>query len=182
MNASQSRPPRTLGLILAIATSVTMFSLIPLMQVAMVAAIQARVGTVIATLPETGEDGRDLQAFASGGSFEGAEPIRLATQTMLALIFLAIAILAWHGRMRRIRLIYSLTVALYSALTVALALGAVLTPADPTQGLDSGTEIARSLLVVQVLTTLLVMLYVLWYVNRAPARAFFRGYYLPTKE
>lgn len=182
MSASRSRPPRTLGLVLAIATSVTMFSLIPLMQVAMVVAIQARVGAVIATLPETGDDGGDLQAFASGGSFEGAEPLRLAAQTLLAVTFLAIAILAWRGRMRRIRLIYSSAVTLYSALTVALALGAVLTPADPRQGVDSGTEIARSLLVVQVLTTLLVMLYVLWYVNRAPARAFFRGYYLPTKE
>jgi hypothetical protein len=36
----------------------------------------------------------------------------------------------------------------------------------------------RSLLASRALLTLLVPLYVLWYMNRAPARAFYRGCYL----
>lgn len=182
LHRPDNRPPRTFGLIVAIVTSAIMFSFIPLAQVGIVIAIQTHVGAAVATIPDpSGSDGT-MEAFASGANFQGAEPARLAVQTILALTFLVIAALAWRGRMPRMRLIYSVSIALYSTLTIVLALQAVLSPVDISQGIDSGTEIARTLSLLQALTTTLIMLYVLWYVNRAPARAFFRGYYLPTKE
>jgi hypothetical protein len=177
-----NRPPRTFGLIVAIVTSAIMFSFIPLIQVGMVMAIQARVGAVVATIPAPSGDDGTMEAFASGANFQGAEPARLAVQTILALTFLVIAALAWRGRMPRIRLIFSVSIVLYSTLTISLALQAALSPVDISQGIDSGTEIGHTLALLQAVTTALIMLYVLWYVNRAPARAFFRGYYLPTKE
>ena len=44
---------------------------------------------------------------------------------------------------------------------------------------DSSLDLGRTLAAAQVPLFVLVPLYVLWYLNRAPARAFYRGYYLP---
>jgi hypothetical protein len=49
-------------------------------------------------------------------------------------------------------------------------------------GFTSADAIFDALRSGEVLLMLLVALYVVWYMNRAPARAFYRGYYLKREE
>jgi hypothetical protein len=45
------------------------------------------------------------------------------------------------------------------------------------QGIDSAQSLSNTVLTGRIVGSILVALYVIWYANRAPARAFYRGYY-----
>ena len=169
------KPGRTVGLSLAILASAMLFAILPLTQVALVLGIRYKVQQ--ASLPLPGEVDPAIP-MASGGDFTGVSDLNLAIQTVLAVIFLVIAVCAWIGRPRWIRLAMWVAVVILTLVTAALTIVPMLSSPDFSQGFDSGAGIAQTLLSGRLLVSLLLALYVVWYMNRGPARAYYRGYYL----
>jgi hypothetical protein len=95
------------------------------------------------------------------------------------LLFLVIALLAWRGRPPMIRFAFIAGVIYLTVVTILLTAVSQMNQPSVEQGLDSGAQFVDSLLTGRLVMSLLVALYVIWYVNRGPARAFYRGYYLP---
>ena len=166
------RPSRPLGVSLAIFASVMLFSVFPLMLVAMVLLVQRHFANL-----DFSESG--LEPLAMGGDFLGVSPVRLVVQAVAGVIFLVIAFLAWRGRPASIRYVMLVAVILMTLFSLALAVSQPLTSQNLPQGISSLDSVMSSLSCGQFGLSLLVSLYVVWYLNRGPARAFYRGYYLP---
>jgi membrane protease YdiL (CAAX protease family) len=168
------KPKRTFGLSLAILASIFIFSVLPLMQVGVVLLLDARIQQATADLQ------LGTQApLAVGGNFTGVSTAALAAQTSMGVGFLVIAIFAWVGRPPFIRWVMMAAVLALTAIQGVITLITLFTPPDVSAGIDSGNAVAQPLLWLRLALILFVPLYVLWYMNRAPARAFYRGYYLP---
>jgi hypothetical protein len=173
-NRTMNRPPRTFGLSLAILVSVLLYSVLPLMQGGAVLLLEWRLRQAEAEL-ETG--GTPMDAFDVGGDFTGLPDALVAFQIVSGVFFLLIAFLAWRGRPRRIRWVMLAAVVALTVINIASSLSALNAQIDLNAGLDSGADAAASLVITRLLFTILVPLYVIWYMNRAPARAFYRGSY-----
>lgn len=174
------KPGRTFGLSLAIIASVLLFSILPLLQVSMVLIVEYRLSQQPPTLPVDGAE--NIEPIAVGGDFTGVPQGTLLLQTVLGLGFLLIAVFAWVGRPSSIRFVMIAAVCALTLLTLLTSVLPLFSQPSLQEGIDSGAGVARSLLASRALLTLLIPLYVLWYMNRAPARAFYRGYYLPNPE
>lgn len=168
------KPGRTLGLSLAILASAMLFSVLPLLQVAMLLIARSRLQN--ANLASSGEAA--VNPIAVGGSFEGGSDASLIVQVILGVFFLMVAVCAWRGRPRWIRFVMIAAVIVLTLVTVGFSIAPLLSASDVQQGIDSGAALRQTLLSSRMLMSLLVTLYVVWYVNRGPARAFYRGYYL----
>ena len=173
------KPGRTLGLSLAIIASAMLFSILPLLQVAIL--LLARYRLQQTNLAAPGEAA--VNPIAVGGSFEGGSDASLIVQVVLGVIFLVIAVCAWRGRPRWIRFAMIAGVVVLTLVTVGFSIAPLLSSPDVQQGIDSGAALRQTLLSGRMIMSLLVALYVVWYVNRGPARAFYRGYYItePTR-
>ncbi len=170
------RPVRTFGLSLAILASVMLFSLLPLMQVAMILLVRARLQMLSLDVPGEADS---VLPMASGGSFAGVADVNLIVQAVLGVVFLVIAFFAWRGRPGWIRFVTLGAVIALTAITILLSVASLYANPDLAAGIDSGEAIARVLLSGRLIVSVLVAFYVVWYMNRGPARAFYRGYYLP---
>ena len=166
-----NKPPRTLGIAVAILASACLFSCLPLLEVTMVLALRGHLETELVPLDSGG-------TAAFGGTVLNADTPRLIVQTVLALLFLVIAVLAWRGKPSVMRFILVGAVILLSAGNIVLLINTLATPQTLQTGIDSGEAITTSLATIQLCFTVMIPLYVAWYMNRGPARAFFRGYYL----
>lgn len=173
------RPSRPLGLTLAILASIMLFTIVPLMQASMIALIEDRVRSQPLTIPGQADP---IEPLAVGGSFAGVDSGILILQTALGIAFLVIALLAWRGRPSFARYTFIGAIITLTALTLLATLAPLFAQRAADAGFDSGESISRSLLWLRLIFTILVPLYVLWYVNRGPARAFYRGYYLPAPD
>ncbi len=169
------RPPRTLGLSLAILVSIMWFSILPIMQAGAILLLERRLREAEQGLSL----GNDLPAFAYGGEFRGVSDAVLWFQAATGCVFLVIGAAAWRGRPRSIRWIMAFAVVTLTAVTLVTTAAALNQPSTIYEGIDSGASIATAFLNIRLILTVLIPLYVLWYMNRAPARAFYRGYYLP---
>ncbi|MGQ9887930.1 MAG: hypothetical protein ACUVSX_05505 [Aggregatilineales bacterium] len=166
------KPGRPLGLSIAIITSVMLFSLLPLLQVGILLLLRERFGAV-----------EYLEGGGAVGSYMlGISDSKLLVQFALGLAFLLIAAAAWRGRPSRIRIVLIAAVLFLTALTIVFDLSALAQPAAPDEGFDSSADLTDNLQRARVALSVLVGLYVIWYVNRGPARAFYRGYYLAPPE
>ena len=170
------KPGRPFGLSLAIAASVLLFTIVPLLQVSMVLIVQFRLQANQPSL-HLNSDAEAVEPIAVGGDFTGVTDSTLFVQILIGLAFLMIAVFAWVGRPHFIGALYSVAVAALTLLTLIVSVLPLLAQPDFRAGLDSGTAVSRSLLTTRIIFSVLVPLYVLWYANRAPARAFFRGNY-----
>jgi hypothetical protein len=166
------RPSRPLGVALAILTSVFLFTLLPMMQVGLVVVVQQHFATL--NFPDSGP-----QPIEVGGDFLGVSPVNMLIQGVLALAFLVIAVLAWRGRPARIRYIFVGAVIGLTLIKIGVMLVQVLSSPDFVQGYSSLDSLTSAFGRIQAGFELLVMTYVVWYLNRGPARAFYRGYFLP---
>lgn len=173
------KPGRTLGLSLAILASVMLFTIFPLIQVGMILLVRYRFQNASVNLPGEGEA---VAPIAVGSSFSGVADASLWIQAALGIIFLIIAVCAWRGRPSWIRFVMLAAVVVLTLVTIALSLAPLVTNPDLAQGMDSGAAIRGVLLSGRLLLSVLVAFYVVWYVNRGPARAFYRGYYLPVPD
>lgn len=164
---SLNKPKRTLGISLAIALSILIFSVVPLLQLGFYWFVSRQI--------QLNED----------GSFGGVEVLgvadqQLAGQAFIAAIFLLIGIFAWRGRPPFVRILFSGSVALLAAGTIIFTILPLLTSQpNLAEGIDSTFQAGRQLRTIQLAAITLTMIYVLWYMNRWPARAYYRGYYLP---
>jgi hypothetical protein len=174
MNSSDIKPGRPLGLTLAILLSVMLYAVMPLVLLGYRLIVQDRLSRVDTPVVFEGEEYR---ALASGGSFQ-VTANEIVVQAVAIFIFLVIAYLAWRGGRSWIRTLFTSTVLLYGGLTAIFTLRDLLTPSTIDQGTTSLDSLIAQGLCTVLVTTVLVPMYVLWYVNRAPARAFYRGTYL----
>jgi hypothetical protein len=149
-----------------------LFGILPLTQLSIPLIIQSRMAQIDLG---TGEG----PVFA-GGNFEGVSDIQSFIQFLFTVIFIGVCIAAWIGRPPRIRIIMTAGVILSTALQfLFVIIPRLATQPDFQQGITSGDGLIRAATLIQFVISMLVSLYVVWYLNRAPARAFFRGYYLP---
>jgi hypothetical protein len=164
------RPGRPLGVTLAIFASVMLFTVFPLIIVAMVLIVASHFSRI---------DFGEMEIYASGGDFLGVSPVGLVVQTVVAILFFVIAIFAWRGRPSYMRYVMAIAVILLTL----FSLGVTIIQSSANQSFAQGTSSLDSLLgsvsCGQFVLSTLVSFYVIWYLNRGPARAFYRGYYLP---
>ncbi len=174
---SVARPGRPLGLTLAILATTMIFTIMPLLRLGLDLLIMSRFNNLDYTMPWGGEGG--TEAIFSGGNADLIDAGELALITTLGVGFLIIAIFAWRGRPAWIRFVLFWAVLSLDVIYGLLILRSLLAPPDLTQGLSSADGFVQSTQVGYLLLIMLVTLYLIWYMNRAPARAFYRGYYLP---
>jgi hypothetical protein len=98
-----------------------------------------------------------------------------ANRFLKPVMILVICVMAWIGRPRWIRWVLILCVWLATAYDFERFFQS-LQPGPITQGLSGGTfsDISQSAVPCVVILLLFVPLYITWYMNRAPARAFYR--------
>jgi hypothetical protein len=160
---------------LAIIVSVFLFTLLPFLQIAAVLSVRQHFLDM-----EFDEYG--LSPIAMGGDLLGVPESSLYIQGILSLVFLMIAVQAWRGRPMAIRFIMVIAVIGLTTLKLITLIAQGLSQPDIQAGVSSLDTMMQSLGVGQLLLDIVVMLYVVWYMNRGPARAFYRGYYLPIPD
>lgn len=180
---NQKKPGRPFGVTLAIFISVLLFCVVPLLQVAGVLIVESYFRNLDNTLILP--DGQVTQGV-SGGDFRGGiTDAQLVMQTGVALAFLVVAIFAWIGKPAFMRFVLVGGVLLMMVISLGLSLiPALFASPEPGSGVSGGSldGLIDVLLGTQFIATLLVPLYVVWYLNRGPARAFYRGYYLQHEQ
>lgn len=169
-----NRPGRPFGVTIAILISVLFFSVLPLLFVGMRVAIEDYVtrpkeiilpdGTVTT---DAGLSGIEESAFTSA---------EVVFQVGVSLAFVVVAVFAWRGRPKYMRFVLMVSVLLLAGILIFQQVTGV---QDANRDGGSLDNIVSVLLQGQVIAYIILPLYVVWYLNRAPARAFYRGYYLP---
>jgi hypothetical protein len=86
--------------------------------------------------------------------------------------------MAWRGKPAYIRFVMIAAVVILTLIKLISIIVPILTNPNPSPGSSSLDGILSAVGVGQFFMEILVLAYVLWYMNRGPARAFFRGYYL----
>lgn len=177
VSVMNDRPPRTLGIMLAIWVSALSYSLMPLIYIIWVVIYRVRLNSIEVIVGMSSDTvgglGIAVLSWWEIGAWGG-----------LALGYGAVAVWVWRGGKSIMRHILTsgVVVALVGYMTLAwyrisqnnrlmLESGELSAPSGIGVILNSGFAFS-----------LLVTLYVLWYLNRGPARAFFRGYYLPRSD
>ncbi|MCU0514795.1 MAG: hypothetical protein MUE40_19750, partial [Anaerolineae bacterium] len=159
---SHAKPPRPLGLSLAIMVSVFVFAIIPLVSVAVLLQINNRVYNV----SDTGE--------FSGISLPGFAPEPLLVYAATAIFFLVMGLVAWRGRVPAMRVAFPALNVLYG-LVILLSLGGESSVWQ--EGMDSLQATRDNIRVIYLAVMVMVVIYVTWFMNRWSARAFYRGHY-----
>lgn len=176
----QARPPRPFGLSLAIILTVTMFSVLPLLQIGVNWYIQQRIAQIneaeVDFLPDDDQGG--VQPLAVGGSYESVSTTQILLQGALSLFFLVVAIMAWRGRPPWVRFLLFGGIVILTLFSGTLLILEMLKPASIEAGITSADVFFTQARCIQLFFTIVVPLYSVWYMNRAPARAFYRGTYL----
>jgi hypothetical protein len=165
-----SKPGRPLGVTLAIISSALLLGIIPLAYIGIITLIRRNIYNNL-----TGAEGS--QPMFLGVDYVGLPDWRIAVQVIMALAFLLVAAFAWRGKPAAMRWILPLGVAVSLFINGLLAF-AVQQPAAQA-GASSADAFFAAFDTGRIVIGLLTFLYVLWYMNRAPARAFYRGYFLP---
>lgn len=145
------RPP---GLTLALLATAALYGVLPLLE-----------AYFLYRLDATAEE-----AFLLGG-------VTVTTwtwaQAAYGVLVLAVCGLAWWGRPPQIRFVLSGLLLVLTAITLYRVVETWTTPQDPIFGGQVQSAL-RGWLRCQLPALVLVPLYVTWYLNRAPARAFYR--------
>lgn len=178
MSYSTRKPGRPLGVTIAIVASVIVFSLLPLLRVGLIVAVEQRFNVISEVSVPLGE--QEVAPFASGGNFDGGlSDAEVILQVVLSVGFLVVAFFAWRGGSQLMRYVFMGAVALLAVIAVLLEITAVFAP-DPQTGLSGGSldALLDALGSTTLLLRVIIPVYVLWYLNRGPARAFYRGYFL----
>jgi glucan phosphoethanolaminetransferase (alkaline phosphatase superfamily) len=173
--ATSHKPGRPFGFSVALAMCVMIFTVFPLAQ----QSIHYFVANHFNNLN---------QRLADQPADLGPAPIYYEVQANIevegwalvaALLFLAVAAASWVGKPPALRFALLTVVLFYATVNIAagIANGQAQAAYTPTQGLDSG-QATQSINWGWLLVNVGVTAYTVWYLNRAPVRAFFRGYYL----
>lgn len=170
---TENKPGRPFGVTIAIIASVFLFSLVPITRVVFIWLVNRQVY-------------HDPTNGGTGGiNVLGVQNSSLLLQTILGIVVIIAAVLAWRGRPDRVRFVFVGLVLFLGLITfIVNILPALTTEACSQLPCDSSETLKRSFACIQLPLTILIPLYVTWYMNRGPARAFYRGYYLtePTES
>jgi ABC-type Fe3+-siderophore transport system permease subunit len=157
---------------LAILLCLMLFVVFPLLRLGFDAALQTRLSGLsgpLALTPDT-----TMTPLAAGGAVDLITPVRLLIEGGSALTMLGLCVLAWRGRPswgRHLLTVAVVAMAVLAGTSIVQAIGQTPTV---NAGVSSGDGLIGSLRWTQLILTVLVPLYVVWYINRAPARAFYR--------
>lgn len=177
MTTSSVKPGRPLGVSLAILMSVLLFCILPLTLVGLYLLTNRQVYIDFETENALGTSG-----IAAGSGILGISINTLAVQTITGLVFMVIAVFAWRGRPPEVRFVFVAAVLVVTGLALVTNILPAINAQCSQLPCDSGIEANRAVAAAQFPAFVLVPLYVIWYMNRGPARAFYRGYYLPDPE
>lgn len=155
-SAKPTRVRRPLGLTLAIFAAFALFGFWPLLK------------TYLAWQFEEDRTNSDALIFSGNSTF----PFDAFTQFLglLGVLVIISAIFAWLGRPPVIRFVFQAAVLITG---IALISETVYRTSDATY-LDSLEQAMGGVMQGQVPVQILTALYIIWYCNRAPARAFYR--------
>jgi hypothetical protein len=167
-----AKPGRPFGVTLAIIASACLFSILPLLQVGIVLSVRQHFLNM--NFQDSG-----LDTIAMGGDLLGVPESSIILQSVLSIAFLVISVMAWRGKPSSIRFIMIAAVVALTIIKLISVLVPLLSQPDFQAGSSSLDGILNSLGAGQFVIEFLILLYVMWYMNRGPARAFYRGYYLP---
>ncbi len=149
-----ARVYRPLGLSIAILATAVIYGLFPLGEVYFLHRIEA---TAADTYLVSGVDVGDWNII----------------QGIYGVCILVACVLAWWGRPRQIRFVLVLLLIVITPVNLYRILEAWTSSVDPIFG-GQGQEVDRAILLCQFPAMLLLPPYAIWYLNRAPARAFYR--------
>jgi hypothetical protein len=173
-----AKPRRPLGVTLAIFASLVLYSAIPLLQIGSILLVESHFKDLDEPFVLNGQT---LQPITGGDFRGGITDAQLIVQGGLALVFLIIAYFAWRGKPKWMRFAFIGAVLALTAITIVVTTIPTLTDGGSNSG-GSLDVLKEPLAILQLAVSLLVPVYVIWYLNRAPARAFYRGYYLTRPE
>lgn len=174
MPEANSKPPRTLGISLAIILSLIAYTVIPMIRVIFTWVVRQRVRAAGFNMGGADVLGGGMLGFA------GVTDTELLLRMVPALLFIAIAILAWRGKPAVIRLVMVAAVIMLTLWNMALDIWKIWQSRqiDAADGFYAESSLLAAYQPALFGFFMVVMLYTVWYLNRGPARAFFRGYYL----
>lgn len=167
MSDNKRQTTRPFGVSLAIVLSLILFSFIPLLQVFFTVYIRTQMG-------DSG-----MQIGGSGDAIGGALGIVSITDVQLllrgipALLYVGVAVMAWRGWPPVAR--YVMSVSVVGLWLYGTVLGLLRERTFSAAGGVSSDGVLRWLQSIDFVISALVVVYVVWYMNRAPARAFYRG-------
>jgi uncharacterized membrane protein len=159
------KPGRPFGVTLAIIVTVVFFSLIPLIAVGMRFAIETYISQ-----GSSGANG--VLGSNSADALTDADTI---IQMAISIGFLIVAFFAWRGRPRFMRFVLMLSTLAISAILLYQSFQSFQSNRLEGGSADAFIQFLRQ---GEIFLLVAIPLYVTWYLNRAPARAFYRGYYL----
>ncbi len=172
MTKTSTKPGRPFGVILAILLSVLFFSVIPGLTVLSRIMIEEHITREqVITL----QDGSQVTVTSGIDEDSALGQTRLQIQLAISIGFIVVAIFAWRGRPAWMRYLFMLTV--LGIAGILLFQSFTLFRENNLTG-GTGEAFFQFLQNTNILFLILVPVYVVWYLNRAPARAFYRGYYL----
>jgi hypothetical protein len=157
----QQKPPRPLGLTLALSGSTLVFSLIPLFVVGTIVYLNNRV--------YASEDGGFV-----GFNLPGFDISPLIVFSGTAIFFMVMAVVAWKRRHPAMRVVFPLLTVIYAAFWVLSML-----PTGTEASVDSMQQAQSGLIDFYLVVVVGTAIYVTWFMNRWSSRAFYRGYYTP---
>lgn len=141
-------PRKTLGLNLALLACTVFYGLFPLAQAAFGLFLGARTNDAVTA--------------------------RIWLWLVISVAFLLLMIPAWRGRPPQIRPVLSIVVLALTALQLAFVVSDL--TSQPTDVLlDSGRDLSNAVNAGMLLVYVLIPLYVVWYLNRYPARRYYNG-------
>jgi succinate dehydrogenase hydrophobic anchor subunit len=157
---------------LAVVISVLFFSVLPLMFIGMRVLIEDYVTREQAIILPSGDV--TTNEGLTGIESDLITDREVLTQIGVSVVFLIIAFFAWRGRPSFMRYVLMISVVGIAGFQLFQAFTAF---DDQLEGgsLDNLIVFLRQ---GSVVISILIPLYVVWYLNRGPARAFYRGYYL----
>lgn len=171
-----TKPKRPFGVTLAIILCVLFFAIIPSMTVFTRLLVEQHVSTNNTfILP----DGRETTIMSGGSNNNsGINRTTLYQQIVISLLIIILGFFAWRGKPTWIRFVFMAIVLIISAILIYQNI--ILFRTTGLQG-GTGQSLISFLRDSNTIFLSLLPLYVIWYLNRAPARAFYRGYYLQTE-
>jgi hypothetical protein len=173
MAVQVSKPGRPFGLSLAIVVVTLVFGIIPLLRIGLDIWLFQHFQNFdwnVETETET------VEPIFSGIDFD-FNYVSVIGQGMLAGAILILCVLAWRGRPRWIRYALLWAVLIIDAIYIFAIIVSFTTLPDISQGLTSADSVNSSLQVGYFVLLALSTTYLIWYLNREPARAFYRGSY-----
>lgn len=161
------KPPRPLGLTLAIVGGLLFFFIIPMLEV-----------TLIVLLDNTFIAERGVSM--AGINVYGINYTTIIFQAFLSCTYFVIALMTASGRVMAMRFIFPLTTVLLALMHIFMRIIPLLTMSPNfTEGFDSASELTRQYALGYLVMIIIITIYTLWFLNRWSSRAFFRRYYTP---